>query len=93
MKKASDTPSAQNYVEPLQRAVAICGGQKPLGIKVGKSQAQVSLWLNRDKKAPANMVLKIEAATGVPRHELRPDIYPPDEYKAVAQILQQKKAA
>jgi DNA-binding transcriptional regulator YdaS (Cro superfamily) len=34
------------------------------------------------ERVPAERVLAIEAATGVPRHELRPDIYPPDEYRA-----------
>jgi len=28
------------------------------------------------KRIPAERVLDIERATGVPRHELRPDIYP-----------------
>jgi DNA-binding transcriptional regulator YdaS (Cro superfamily) len=27
-------------------------------------------------RVPAERVLSIEAATGVPRHELRPDLYP-----------------
>ncbi|WP_105215802.1 transcriptional regulator [Pseudoalteromonas sp. T1lg22] len=80
-------------LEALRKAIQVSGGQAPLAEKLGKKQAHISVWLNRDKKVPADMVLKIELATGVPRHELRPDIYPPDEYEAVAEVLQQKKVA
>lgn len=30
-------------------------------------------------RVPAARVLAVEAATGVPRHEIRPDIYPPPD--------------
>jgi DNA-binding transcriptional regulator YdaS (Cro superfamily) len=33
------------------------------------------------KRVPAERALAIEAITGVPRTMLRPDIYPPGEYK------------
>lgn len=33
------------------------------------------------KKVGAVMALNIEKLTGIPRYELRPDIYPPEEYK------------
>jgi DNA-binding transcriptional regulator YdaS (Cro superfamily) len=33
------------------------------------------------KKVGAVMALTLEKLTGVPRYELRPDIYPPEEYK------------
>jgi len=80
-------------VEALKKAIKICGNQANLGLKIGKSQAHVSVWVTRDKKAPADMVLKIEQVTGVPRHELRPDLYPPEEYQALVEVMQQKKAA
>lgn len=32
--------------------------------------------MQSSKRVPAEYVLKIEAATGVSRHDLRPDIYP-----------------
>lgn len=43
-----------------------------LGIRV---QA-ITGW-KRLKQIPADRVLAVEEITGVPRHELRPDIYPP----------------
>jgi DNA-binding transcriptional regulator YdaS (Cro superfamily) len=38
------------------------------------SKAAVSLWLKR--RIPAERVLDVEKATGIPRHDLRPDLYP-----------------
>jgi len=35
-------------------------------------------WIQSSKRLPAEQVLKVEAATGVSRHLLRPDIYPID---------------
>lgn len=42
-------------------------------LSVNKSTA--TRWSKR--RVPAERVLEIERFTGVPRHELRPDIYPP----------------
>lgn len=42
----------------------------------GVSQPTVWRWLNQSKQLPAEHVLTAEAATGVSRHLLRPDIYP-----------------
>ncbi|MCT8970617.1 helix-turn-helix domain-containing protein [Microbaculum sp. A6E488] len=53
------------------------GGQKPLAAKIGTTQSQVWYWLTRSKKGvSAEFVIPIEEVTGIPRHELRPDIYP-----------------
>ncbi len=40
-------------------------------------QGHVATWLTRGKKAPANMVLRIERATNgeVTRYQLRPDVF------------------
>lgn len=46
-----------------------------------QSQGTIQGWLKQGRP-PAERVLDIERLTGVPRHELRPDIYPPDEYRA-----------
>jgi DNA-binding transcriptional regulator YdaS (Cro superfamily) len=42
---------------------------------------QGNIWqLKRNGSAlPAHFVLSVEAELGIPRHELRPDIYPPAE--------------
>lgn len=42
------------------------------------TQPTVNRWLNRAKQLPAEHVLRAEARIGIPRHYLRPDIYPPD---------------
>lgn len=64
--------------EALQRACEAAGGQKALADRINTSQSQIWYWLKRSKKGvPGEFVLPIEQATGVPRHELRPDIYPP----------------
>lgn len=60
----------------LERACELAGGQKPLADKIGTSQGQVWYWLTKSKKGvPAEFCAKIEAQTGVPRYELRPDIF------------------
>lgn len=70
---------------PLDRACNLAGGQKALADKIGTSQSQVWYWLAKSKKgAAAEYVLQIEQATGVPRHELRPDIYPAPENAGAA---------
>jgi DNA-binding transcriptional regulator YdaS (Cro superfamily) len=65
---------------PLERAAEIVGGQTALAKRIGTSQGQVWWWINRSRhrRAPAEFVLPIEAATDgqVPRYELRPDLYP-----------------
>ncbi len=35
-------------------------------------------------RVPARRVLDVERVTGIPRHELRPDIYPPQDARAEA---------
>lgn len=66
----------------LKKAIEQAGSQQALAALLGVRQSHVSNWLNRDKRVPVERVLAIESATGVPRHELRPDIYPPGEYRA-----------
>ena len=42
---------------------------------IGVDKASVTRWSQR--RVPAERVLDVERITGVPRHELRPDLYPP----------------
>ena len=65
--------------EAFQRAITICGGQVKFADLLGVSQGTVSKW----DKVPVEdgEVLTVEKHTGVPRWELRPDIYPPDEFQ------------
>lgn len=63
--------------EALARAAEISKGQVGLANAIGTTQSNVWTWLNKSKRGvPAEWVSKIEEATGVPRHELRPDIFP-----------------
>jgi DNA-binding transcriptional regulator YdaS (Cro superfamily) len=62
----------------LEEAVSRIGGQSALARLCDRSQATVWNWLNVAKQIPAEFVLRVEAETGISRHHLRPDIYPPD---------------
>jgi DNA-binding transcriptional regulator YdaS (Cro superfamily) len=64
--------------EALSRAIDAAGGQTALARALGVKQANVWWWLNRSGRVPAEQVIPIEVATGVTRHELRPDLYPND---------------
>jgi DNA-binding transcriptional regulator YdaS (Cro superfamily) len=68
-----------SQTEGLEAAIARAGGQKALAKLLGVGQSYVSNWKNRNKRVPAERVLEIERVTGVPRHQLRPDLYPMDE--------------
>lgn len=62
--------------EFLLQAIEIVGGQSQLADLLDIKQGHVSMWVNRNKKAPpAQYVLKIEEATGISRHKLRPDVF------------------
>lgn len=65
--------------QALAKAVKTVGGQTELANLINTKQQNVWQWLNRDGKASAKYVAKISQATGVPCHELRPDIFPTPE--------------
>jgi DNA-binding transcriptional regulator YdaS (Cro superfamily) len=65
MKKANQ-PAA------LLKAASNIGGIARLADALGISRTALYQW----KRIPAERVLAIEVHTGVPRHELRPDLYP-----------------
>lgn len=62
--------------EALEEAVSRIGSQSELARICGVGQPAVWKWLNTTKRLPAEHVLVVEAATGVSRNHLRPDIYP-----------------
>lgn len=64
--------------EALLRAVDILGTKSELARVCGVSPTAVWKWVQSSKRLPAEYVLRVEAATGVSRHWLRPDIYPVD---------------
>jgi TorA maturation chaperone TorD len=55
----------------LDEAIRVAGGVGALARKIGISQPSVSNW----SRIPAERVLAVEAATGVDRSLLRPDLY------------------
>jgi TorA maturation chaperone TorD len=55
----------------LQRAIEAAGGIGSLARALGISQPSVSNW----QKVPADRVVAVETLTGVPRRDLRPDLY------------------
>lgn len=75
--------SAPTPYEALQEAVGIAGSQSALARICGIGQPAVWKWLQSSKRIPAEFVLRVEAATGVSRHVLRPDIYP-IEYQQIS---------
>lgn len=62
--------------QALMAAVEKAGSQAEIARIAGVSAPAVWKWVQSSKRVPAEFVLKIEAATGVSRHDLRPDIYP-----------------
>jgi TorA maturation chaperone TorD len=65
----------------LEEAINAAGGITELARRIGISQPSVSNW----SRIPAERVLSVEAATGVARAILRPDLYsePPDAFDDV----------
>jgi TorA maturation chaperone TorD len=55
----------------LQQAIHAAGGVTELARRIGVSQPSVSNWT----RVPSERVVSVEAATGVPRQILRPDLY------------------
>jgi TorA maturation chaperone TorD len=55
----------------LEQAIHAAGGVSELARRIGISQPSVSNWL----RVPAERVLSVEAATGIARTILRPDLY------------------
>lgn len=61
---------------PLDRAIEAAGSQLALAKALGIRSPSISGWYDR-KKIPVERVIAIEKATGVSRHELRPDVFGP----------------
>jgi len=75
----ASTPIQISTHDALRRAVDLVGSQAAVARLLGVSQPSVWKWLAKKKPLPAEHVLAIEAATGVPKEQLRPDIYRPED--------------
>lgn len=58
----------------LERAIKAVGTSNELAGRLGVTPQALSQW----DRVPPLRVIDVERATGVPRQELRPDIYPPE---------------
>ena len=58
------------------RVIEAAGSVGALADALGVTPGAISQW----KHVPVDRVLVVERLTGIPRSEIRPDIYPPDEY-------------
>lgn len=68
--------------EALERAKAAAGGPSGLARGIGGITSQaVSQW----ERVPVARVKAISALTGIPPHELRPDIFPAPAHPAEAE--------
>lgn len=63
-------------VEAFAKAIEIAGSQTKLAKVCGCTQGNISQLIRAGKPLPAEYVLKVEAETGISRHDLRPDLYP-----------------
>ena len=49
--------------------------QRDIAEAVGRSEGAVSQWVSGERYIPADLVLRVEEVTGIPRHRLRPDLW------------------
>lgn len=61
-----------NEAAALEKAKHALGSSVELAKRLGITSQAVSQW----HRCPAERVLDVERATGISRHDLRPDIYP-----------------
>ena len=64
-------------MKTIADAVGAAGGQVALAKLLGVNPSLISQWVTGRLKVAARHCLAIEAATGVSRHELRPDVFGP----------------
>lgn len=64
-------------IEIVEVAAKKVGGLAELGRLMGISRNAFYRW----REVPPKRVLQLEKISGISRHEMRPDLYPPDERK------------
>ncbi|WP_288338556.1 YdaS family helix-turn-helix protein [uncultured Sphingomonas sp.] len=69
----------------LAKAVRNAGSQSEFGRIVGRRQSTIREWLLAGRVSHT-AVLDVEAATGISRHDLRPDLYPREVAPALTGI-------
>nr|WP_289959243.1 YdaS family helix-turn-helix protein [Xanthomonas arboricola]MDN0202824.1 YdaS family helix-turn-helix protein [Xanthomonas arboricola pv. corylina] len=61
------------------------GGRRALAKALGIKSPSISGWYDRGK-VPVERVLAIETATGVSRHDLRPDVFGPSPASPTGEV-------
>ena len=64
----------------ISRIVTAAGGHTKLAQIIGTTPQAIHMW----RDVPVAHVLKIEKATGIPRYDIRPDVYPKSGTGALA---------
>lgn len=81
-----ETDSSLVALAALREAVEAVGSQSAIARLLEVTQGAVSKWLSGQKPLPAEHVLAVEAATGVSKYRLRPDIYPAVDQGILGQV-------
>lgn len=58
-------------MKPIDRAIQAAGGRTELAEKLGVTRQATYHW----DEIPSKFLIAIERLTGIPRQELRPDLY------------------
>lgn len=58
----------------IEAAIAAAGGVTALAHRLDTTPQRIVNWRARGR-VPAGMVLAVESATGISRHEIRPDVF------------------
>lgn len=66
----------QEAIAAFHRAIDLLGGQSKTAECLGCTQSNLSQLITRGSLLPSRHVIRMESASGVSRHSLRPDIYP-----------------
>lgn len=60
------------------------GNQSKFAKAIGTSQQRISYVAQRGNPLPSDLVLATERETGIPRDQLRPDLYPSEQSSVAA---------
>ncbi|MFZ5667158.1 MAG: transcriptional regulator [Pseudomonadota bacterium] len=71
-----DDSQHQRAIAAFADAIRVAGSQTAIAKICECTPGAISQLVIRSRPLSARFVLKVEAATGISRHELRPDIYP-----------------
>jgi transposase-like protein len=75
------TPIQQQCYEALQRAIKGCDSISALARALDCSRQNVQQW----SRIPKKHVDQVSKLTGIPKHELRPDLFVAEEEEAAAE--------